>query len=374
MTRAVAAYASFCLLLGGCAPSGALPGTPRRIETPTIIVSATSTEGLLELLVRADAEVAAEHYETAATLYQRAFDADAVGTYRPAALFGLGNALDRGAHPQRALAVYERLYGLEKPGFVREGIGVRITRLLTYLERYREAEARARGIEPAGRAPLEQVALGAARALGALERSDEESAERDLNRARAALDPLGIDHLDRVPLDFAAWSFARGELAKRQAERIVFSPPSADFADTLERRCVLILRAQSAYSDAMRAHSAHYSAMAGVRVGELYQKLHGELTRMPPPASARTVAQRQLVQGALRLRYAVLLDTASTMLSATLQMVDRTGEGQAWAERARTSLAQLRQAQLDEERALAALPFSRADLEKALRDLSARVP
>ncbi len=374
MKRAITACASCSLLLGGCAPRGAPPGAPTRIETPTIIVSATGTEGLLELLARADAEMAAEHYETAAGLYQRAFDADAVGTYRPAALFGLGNALDRGGHPERALGAYERLYGLERPGFVRDGIGVRITRLLTYLERYREAEVRARGIEPVGRAPLEQVALGAARALGALERSDEESAERDLNRARAALDPLGIDHLDRVPLDFAAWSFARGELAKRQAERIGFSPLPVDFADTLERRCVLLLRAQAAYSDAMRAHSAHYSAMAGVRVGELYQTLHEELTHMPPPANAQTNSQRQLVEGALRLRYAVLLDTAGTMLSATLQMVDRTGEGQDWAERARTSLAQLRQAQLDEERALAALPFSRADLEKALRDLSARAP
>jgi len=119
---------------------------------------------------------------------------------------------------------------------------------------------------------------------------------------------------------------------------------------------------------------AHLAAMAGVRVGQLYKDLHAELTHLPYPPSADTPARRALVEGALRLRYAVLLNSAEAMLKSTVALVERTGEGASWAERAQAALIELTEARLAEEKALAALPYSRAQLEEALKKLSESSP
>jgi len=103
-------------------------------------------------------------------------------------------------------------------------------------------------------------------------------------------------------------------------ERIRFAPVPSDFAAVLEQRCQLLLDAQSAYSDAMRAYDAHWSAMAGFRVGELYQKLHEELMQVPAPKSADSAGKRQLFEGAMRLRYSILLDKAKAMMDHTVAM------------------------------------------------------
>ena len=85
--------------------------------------------------------------------------------------------------------------------------------------------------------------------------------------------------------------FALGELRRMRAERIHFVPVPENFGAALEQRCQLLLDSQSAYSDAMRAYDSHWSAMAGYRVGELYQKLHEELMQVPAPKAADTVPE-----------------------------------------------------------------------------------
>src|SRR5262249_32758457 len=149
------------------------------------------------------------------------------------------------------------------------------------------------------------------------------------------IDAQNLDAGGTIPRDIAALDYALGEVRRIRAERITFVPVPANFGQKLEERCQLLLDAQGAYSEARRADDAHWSAMAGFRVGELYEKLHEEVMRIPAPASADTEARRQLFEGAMRLRYSILLKKAQTMMKHTLAMVERTGEPSPWAERAR---------------------------------------
>lgn len=359
----------------GCGASAQTGPTEQTL--PTTIVTPLGAEDLREILERADAALAAESYAEAESLYARALEHDLTGEFRLRSLLGVGTARDLAANSLGALEAYERYVGIAPEGLARRRIEVRAVRLLVYLERYDAAEKRARIVDASDLGPLERVALLAARALGALERGDEATAEHEISAARGILDPLGVDFVERLPLDVAALAFAEGELARRRAGRIRFDPLPPDFADVLEARCRLVLDAQARYSEAMRAKNVHYSAMAGVRVGELYRELHHDLLTMPPPAAATTLEKRQLVEGALRLRYAVLLDKAAAMMESTLGLLARSEAAAVepdrdWSARARASLEAIERARRDEERALGALPYTRAQLERALRDLEAK--
>ena len=129
-----------------------------------------------------------------------------------------------------------------------------------------------------------------------------------------------------------------------RSERIKLVPVPADFVDVFEQRCRALLDAQNAYTEAMRSRHAHWSAMAGYRIGELYQKLHGETLEIPPPSTARSEAQKQLFRGALRLRYRILLEKGLKMMAGTVRLGERTGEGLKWVERARQAKVALQQA------------------------------
>src|SRR6185369_6201267 len=106
---------------------------------------------------------------------------------------------------------------------------------------------------------------------------------------------------------------------------IAFNPVPQNFGDVLEQRCQGRLDAQNAYTDAMRSFDAHWSAMAGYRVGQLYQKLHLDVMQVPPPAKADTLKQKQLFEGAMRLRYRVLLEKGLAMMDGTVRLGERTG-------------------------------------------------
>jgi hypothetical protein len=180
------------------------------------------------------------------------------------------------------------------------------------------------------------------------------------------------DHLGTLPRDVAALYFALGELRRKKGEAIKFDPMPSDFLQALENRCQWILDAQSAYSQAMRAQDAHWSAMAGVSVGRLYAELHQELTNMPRPGAADSKQRRELFDGALRLRYSILLTKANSMLRATLALRDRDQARGPWVTRAEETLREIEAAEEKEERALSALPYTREQLQQALHDLSER--
>src|SRR5207245_6890058 len=137
-------------------------------------------------------------------------------------------------------------------------------------------------------------AVLAARALARITVADDAQAEYFVSKARDIIERENLDAAGRIPQELAPVYFALGEVRRLRAERIHFSPMPPNFGAALEQRCQLLLDAQGAYSDSMRAYDAHWSAIAGYRVGELYQKLHQELMQVPPLKAADTERRRQL--------------------------------------------------------------------------------
>jgi hypothetical protein len=186
------------------------------------------------------------------------------------------------------------------------------------------------------------------------------------------LEAAQLDDVSLHPAELAPFHYARGELQRRKAEALPLGLPEADFGAVLEERCALLLAAQSAYSDAMRSRDPRWSTMAGYRVGELYERLHAAVLTAPRPAQLPSALTQQLFEGALRLRFKVLLEKGLKVMGSTRQLVDRVGESSTWAEKVLTAEAALAQRLADEQRALEALPFTEAQLRGALDELGGR--
>ena len=211
-----------------------------------------------------------------------------------------------------------------------------------------------------------------AKALAIVEAGDPDGAERFVSRARDIIERLRLGEGGKVPDQVALTFFALGEIRRLRGEAITFVPVPANFADALERRCQLLLDAQSAYSDAMRSYGPHWPAMSGYRVGELYQKLHRDVMAIPAPKMATTTEKKRLFEGAMALRYRILLESGLKMMDHTVRYGDQKGETSVWIERARTAKREIERALEEQKAKIQALPYSEKDLQKALDDLGAK--
>jgi hypothetical protein len=110
--------------------------------------------------------------------------------------------------------------------------------------------------------------------------------------------------------------------------------------------------------------------MAGFRVGQLYQRLHADV--MSAPFQPKDIKQQQLFEGAMRLRYRVLLEKGLAMMEGTVRLGERTGESTPWIARAREAKAQLERSLAEERAALARLPYTEQELRDALAELKAK--
>ena len=106
----------------------------------------------------------------------------------------------------------------------------------------------------------------------------------------------------------------------------------------------------------------------------LYQRLHEDVIHVPAPQSANTPEKKQLFEGAMRLRYRILLQKGLTMMEHTLMLAERTGEASPWIDRARDAKRDLEKGLAEQKSALARLPYSEKELQKALDDLAKKVP
>jgi nitrate reductase alpha subunit len=93
--------------------------------------------------------------------------------------------------------------------------------------------------------------------------------------------------------------------------------------------------------------------------------------QVPAPKAADSERRRQLFEGAMRLRYSILLEKAKTMMDHTVTMADRTGEQSPWVLKARQARDAIVQATRDESEALARLPYTREQLQSALDSFAA---
>jgi len=368
-----------CFACGsGCASPGATTAEPRSaanvsskpkpIVLPTTIVTPDSTTDIPALWKRALELEEAKQFEPAAHEFDRVFRVDPDGPSGCQALFKAAEMDDDGALQEEALARYEQVARRCPSSEFDQVARIRALRLLTYLEHFERAGELAELTEAKYPAlsGTSKIAVLAARALARVAQGDDAQAEYFVSKARDIIEQENLDAAGKLPQELAPVFFALGEVRRLRAERIHFVPVPENFGAVLEQRCQLLLDAQSAYSDSMRAYDAHWSAMAGYRVGELYQKLHEELMRVPAPKTADNEKRRQLFEGAMRLRYSILLDKAKSMMDHTITMADRTGEKSAWVLKARQARDAITRATQDEHDALARLPYTREQLQSAL--------
>ena len=95
---------------------------------------------------------------------------------------------------------------------------------------------------------------------------------------------------------------------------------------------------------------------------------------IPAPPTADSASKKQLFEGAMRLRYSILLDKALTMMEHTLSMATRTAERSAWVLRAEEAKRVIERRMRLEQAAIDRLPYSRDQLKAALERLAEQRP
>ena len=293
----------------------------------------------------------------------------------PLAHFNAGVAWEQAGEREKGAARFEQVVRQWPEGDAGKWGALRAARLRAYLEQWSQLSALADLLLSRGDlTAVERLEAYGAKGLAIAETGDADSAERFISKGRDILEDLRLGEGGKVPLEVAQVYFALGEIRRLRSETITFVPVPPNFAEVLERRCQGLLDAQSAYSDAMRSYDAHWAAMSGYRVGELYQTLHRDIHAIPPPRGATDTEKKRLFQGAMSLRYRVLLEKGLKLMEHTVMIGERTGEGSSWIERARDAKRQLEKALNQEREQLAKLPYSEIQLQKALQDLAKQPP
>lgn len=353
----------------GCAGAAA-SSRPAVIELEEVVISSDSQ--LREDFERARVMLHDGQYASARALFDEVSQRAESDEIKVPALFNRAVAREGEGDRDVAVAEYEALLVAYPAHPLALSAAVRVEQCLAYLERWSElVVAASRVLARSDVSLIDQIGAHGYRALGHIEQGELESAARDVDRGRSLIEDNQLGQSGVPALQLGVVSFASGEVARVRSERIVFTPMPSDFADALERRCAGLLDAQNAYTQAIRSEDFHWSAMAGLRIGQLYQRLYDDVMAVPYPTTARTEAQRQLFEGALRLRYRILLEKGLALIDATVRLGERTHQTSRWIERAREAKTALTQAMADAKRGIEGLPYTEAELEAALSALGA---
>jgi tetratricopeptide (TPR) repeat protein len=338
----------------------------------TTVVTPDEALGVEELFNRGLLRFEKRQYGLAA----RDLEASAFGLGQPGrtqlAWYRAGIARDESGELADAVQDFHRAAAADERSVLGRDACVRAIRLLVFLERWADAGEQA---QRAARlfqdlSSIEAIVVKGALALDALRAHELDTAAREIEAARTIIEEKQFDTAVQLQRDVAVVYFALGELRRMRGAELRFAPLPPDFAERLERRCQLLLDAQSAYSMAMRAYDSHWSVMAGYRVSQLYEQLHRDLMQVLDVVRLPQGNDTHLFEAALRLRYTILLEKAAKSLEHTLALAERTDERSSWVGLAREAEQKLRRAMAEERAALARVPYSREQLVKALGQLS----
>src|SRR5438309_1559502 len=230
----------------------------------------------------------------AAKIFDRIAQADGASEIAPIALFNAGVSWEQAGDRDAALVRFRSTADRYPAGDVGKWAIIRSVRIHAYLEQWSQLSAMSDLLlSRPDLIDIEKLEALGAKALAVVEAGDADAAEKLIAKGRDIVELLRLGEGGKLPLEVAQIHFALGEVRKLRSESITFAPMPPNFADALERRCQGLLDAQSAYSDAMRSYDAHWAAMSGYRVGELYQRLHRDVMSIPPPRTAGTTADKR---------------------------------------------------------------------------------
>jgi tetratricopeptide (TPR) repeat protein len=368
MRRAVLGLSTFFF---GCA--GAAPGvsSPERIQVlPEIVITKTDPASLPGMFHAASDKLMRDEFKSAAEMFEQIYAVDPQGETARPSLYNAAIAYMALGKRELSLDRFAKSVDLFPESETTRSALLRIARLQAFLERWPALEKTVdRLLARTDLTVLERLEVQGGRGLALVSMGRTEDAYAVLIQARNQIEDKRLGESGTPPIELALVSYALGEVKRVQSERIVFVPMPPDFGKVLEDRCTALLDAQSAYTDAMRARDAHFSAMSGYRIGQLYQELHRDVMKVPSPAPVTDVEKQKLWEGAVRLRYRVLLEKGLRMMEATVKMGQRTGEDSFWIARAEERVKELQAALSDEKDALAKMPYTEDEMRKALENL-----
>lgn len=361
-------------------PTPAPPPPPSRHDLPTQIISPTATGTALELFHRGEALLAQQHFAEAADDFATLIAANepSAGPLLPQANFDLGVAREGLAARTEARSAYENVLAKYPTSPFAKPALLRILDLDAYLEDWPALLEAANAF--LARVDLDDVdrmtGLGA-RGLAEIESDDDVHAARDVEAGLELVDKLHYGAGGRLPAPAAQLRFALGEIRRTRSERIHFVPEDvpdamsvpADFLAKMNARCEGLMDAQHAYGDAMRSTDAHWIAMSGFRVGEMYRKLHHDLMVIPPTLLAKSGKQKQIFFAIMHVRYRVLLEKGRDMMDRTISVADAGLDSSPWIARARQLRGDIDLALEEEKATIASFPFSEAEIQKAIEIL-----
>ena len=376
LTLAVLFVLTGCGAAASPDPKTPQPQDPKPSPTqlvPETVVSPYTDDELVKQFEHARELLLAGKIEEAAALFDKLVRLAPQGPTAAPSLYNSGMAHEDLGDRDAAVARYTELArGFPDHASARPAM-FRAMHLLGYSERWADLVTAADGVLALkDLTVLEKIDALGARALGHVEQEKLEDAEKDVGKARDLIEDNRLGESGRPPMELMQVSFALGEVRRLKSERIAFNPLPPNFTDVLEQRCQALLDAQSAYTESMRGYDAHWSAMAGYRVGQLYQKLHADLMQIPPTAAAKTLKQKQLFEATMRLRYRILLEKGLKMMDGTVKLGERTGESSGWVSRARDAKKDLEQSLADEKAALAKMPFTEDEIKEAMEKLKSK--
>jgi len=302
----------------GCQPRSELhtaepTSPPARSEVPMIVTvdEALPTEELLE---RAEHRLEAGELELAQKDFEVLLGARHQPAFEARVRLGYARVLEARGQLKEAAEQLELRLSLVEPDEAHSA-RVELIRRLLVLERFADAWTVGRPIERARLSTGDRLVLQASEGLALASQGEPDRAESALAPAWAALEEAGEAGERRLAAAAALVEFASGDIAALRARRILFDPVPDDVRSVLEARCRHLVTAQSAYGDAMRLERGALRLLAGERIARLYTELHRDILAAPlPPGTGRA----DLAEGALLLRYDVLLQKAEQMLRVTL--------------------------------------------------------
>lgn len=364
-----------CSVLG-CAASGKTAGhepasgASHEYTLPSTIVSSSEAISADALFERGNSRFEQRQFSSAAADLEAAASALPEQTRALLAWYRAGIARDESGDLVNAMQDFARV--VEDRTAIGRDAQLRLIRLLVFTEQWEKAGDYAGKMagQYSNLRPIETIVTKGALALSHVSRNQLDETAREVEAARTVIEQNQFDVASQIQRDVAVVYFALGELRRARANTIRFVPLPAHFGEHLERRCQMLLDAQSAYSTAMRAYDSHWSIMAGYRVSQLYEDLHADLMQMIKEIKVDDPEQQKLFEAALRLRYAILLEKAGKSLEHTVALAERTEENSKWVEWARDAQKTLTQSLADEKAAVEQVPYTREQLMAALDNLS----
>jgi hypothetical protein len=369
------ALAAGALLASACAATkpASAPIAPTHIDAQTRIVTPNEITTESELVRRAERALLEQRWREAADAYGTLVAADPGGSHAAEYLFDRALALEGLEDRPGARDTYRALTRRFPEGTKARAALVRVATLDAYLEDWSAlADIGTVLLERSDLDDVDRVVGLGARGLARVELGDDKASSTDIHDGLDLADQLHYGERDVLPVAVAQLRFALGELRRVRSERIVLDPLPSDFLAKLDERCAGLLDAQAAFAMAVRSVDAHWAAMAGYRVGEMYRALHHDLMLIPPPPTTKTERQKQIFFAFMHVRYRVLLEKGLREMQQTVSLGERTSDSSAWIQRARAAEGEMEQALSDEKAQIEKMPFTEQEVKEALEQLQKR--